>query len=189
MARATVILIHGYKGHPDSPWKLWLRDQLVQSDIEVLLPTMPDADHPKLQEWLATVNGLVGQAAEPVILVGHSLGGTTVLRYLEQPDALPIKAGVLLAGATSAAIHRQRHPGIMDFFAQSWNFDAIRSKRTPLIAIYSADDPAVEVLEGELVRDELGARWVLLDKSYQHFSTSSGVLEIPELRKEILQLV
>lgn len=189
MSRATVILIHGYRGHPDSPWKLWLRDELEQRDITAVLPTMPDADHPKLDAWLRTVNELVQAAQSPVLLVGHSLGGSTVLRYLEQVDALPIKAGVLLAGATDWTIHQTRHPGIEDFLNRPWNLEAIHQKHCPLVAVYSANDPAVEISEGEFVRDQLGAKWVLLDNDYYHFSTRDGVTQIPELRDEILQLV
>src|SRR3990167_6703628 len=81
--KATVIVIHGYQGHPDTGWKLWLKQELEKLSVQTFLPPMPTPNTPKEDEWVATIAEQVKNASEPIILVGHSLGGSALLRYLE----------------------------------------------------------------------------------------------------------
>ncbi len=78
-------------------------------------PALPDPDNPKRAKWLRVIADFVASASEPIVLVGHSLGATAILRYLESKPAKPIRVAMLVAAPTDAGIQENRHPGILGF--------------------------------------------------------------------------
>ncbi len=77
-----VIIIHGWEGKPESNWFPWLRNELEKRGVKVEVPEMPDTDHPKESEWVPHLANIIDTPDEHTVLVGHSLGGITILRYL-----------------------------------------------------------------------------------------------------------
>ena len=52
------------------------------SDYHVLAPDMPDPDQPRYLAWRDQIEQELGQLDADVLLIGHSLGGSMVLKYL-----------------------------------------------------------------------------------------------------------
>src|SRR5437773_69691 len=77
-----VFIIHGWEGFPEEGWFPWLKKELEVQGFEVQVPVMPNTDEPKIGEWIPFLEKLVGTPDEDTYLVGHSIGGQTVLRYL-----------------------------------------------------------------------------------------------------------
>lgn len=99
---AEIVLVHG-------AWHgAWCWDEVAETLRErghtvdaVTLPGHDRSGSPKriwnrISEYVAEVDRVVNACAEPPILVGHSMGGYTVQRYLERGSA---RVGVLVASA------------------------------------------------------------------------------------------
>lgn len=184
MSAATVIVIHGYLGHPDGGFKPWLVRELAKNDIDTVIAPMPPTIEAKQHEWLAVINHTVKRVKPPIIIVGHSLGGLAVLRYLEKPPAQPILATILVATVTN----KDSHPLFYDFFKKPIDWLTIGQNAGKIYAINSSNDTHVGVKEGQLLEKELGAKLIVL-KNRHHFSTADGTTDLPELVTMIRALV
>ncbi|GLV55441.1 alpha/beta hydrolase [Dictyobacter sp. S3.2.2.5] len=94
-----ILFIHG-AGHKDQSLgsgKLisYLQKQLG-SDYEVLAPDMPDPEHPTYQTWGGQIEQELGKLDTDALLVGHSLGGSMLLKYLAQGTYQRPIAGLFL---------------------------------------------------------------------------------------------
>ena len=77
-------------------WNNWLGETLV--DYEVLLPSMPNGNNAKYNEWSLYFSKIVPFLSQDTILVGHSLGGIFLAKYLaEHADSLHFKKVALIA--------------------------------------------------------------------------------------------
>lgn len=74
--------IERYKSNTDD-WKKWLRDKLGD-DYEVILPTMPNKTNARYEEWKLWMDKLIPFIQGDVILVGHSMGGSFLAKYLSE---------------------------------------------------------------------------------------------------------
>ena len=93
MARALVLVVHAFGGHPRKFWYPWLQEQLTltepQVDVEVLKMSTPW--EPRIWKWVDDLLRRVTAAAEDakareercrLFLVGHSVGCQTIVRFL-----------------------------------------------------------------------------------------------------------
>jgi uncharacterized protein len=61
-------------------------------------PRMPDEDDPDYRRWSPALGEAIGKATPPTVLVGHSVGGYLLLKYLaETRPASPIRAVCVIA--------------------------------------------------------------------------------------------
>lgn len=89
--------IERYKSGIDD-WKPWLR-KVLGSDYEVILPIMPDKFNARFEEWKIWFEKFIPFLNDDVVLIGHSLGGSFLAKYLsENQFPRKIKA-VMLVGA------------------------------------------------------------------------------------------
>ncbi|GCE08240.1 RBBP9/YdeN family alpha/beta hydrolase [Dictyobacter aurantiacus] len=94
-----ILFIHG-AGHKDQPsgsGKLisYLQKRLG-NDYEVRAPDMPDPYHPTYQAWGDQIEQELGKLDADALLVGHSLGGSMLLKYLAQGTYQRPIAGLFL---------------------------------------------------------------------------------------------
>lgn len=93
-----ILFIHG-AGAQDSddgsqPLLRGLRDALPRESV-VDAPVMPDADHPDAAAWDRAVREHMAAIDEDFVAVGHSLGGSTILREISEQGASPNLRGVV----------------------------------------------------------------------------------------------
>jgi predicted alpha/beta hydrolase family esterase len=61
-------------------------------------PRMPDEDGPDFERWRPVIREAIGRTADSVVVVGHSVGGYLLLKFLaEEQPALPVRAICILA--------------------------------------------------------------------------------------------
>ncbi|MDR7331818.1 alpha/beta fold hydrolase [Roseateles asaccharophilus] len=100
MATKDVVFIQGGgKGAhaADAPLATSLKQSLGDG-ADVHFPRMRGEDDPSLQPWVRQIADEVAKRPGPVTLVGHSLGGAMLLRYLAaQTPPVSVDALVLLA--------------------------------------------------------------------------------------------
>jgi predicted alpha/beta hydrolase family esterase len=63
----------------------------------VIAPEMPDADHPHYQPWRDRIEHELEAIDQDVILVGHSFGGSVLLKYLAEGSYSKPVRGLFLA--------------------------------------------------------------------------------------------
>ena len=72
-----------------------LQEQL-RSNYHVLAPDMPDPDHPRYLAWRDQIEQDLGKLDADVLLIGHSLGGSMLLKYLAEGTYRRPIAGMFL---------------------------------------------------------------------------------------------
>jgi predicted alpha/beta hydrolase family esterase len=77
------------------PFAARLREELGPG-YEVLFPIMPDPDDPHDEAWSDRLEQLFAEVDDPIVVVGHSLGGSTALKHLSRTAHLKSIAGLVL---------------------------------------------------------------------------------------------
>ncbi len=151
--------------------------ELEKLDIYACSLSMPTPDKPILKEWLDEIKQYVDRDInDEIYLVGHSLGGTTILRYLEKFDSKNIK-GVILVSAPCVYKKESR---ISEFLKDEFNWSVIKSKVNKVAVIHGDNDPLVPVVEAEKISSELNGKLTII-KNGKHLNGSAGFTELPEL--------
>lgn len=168
--------IERYKSKKDD-WKPWLRQRLGD-EYEIILPQMPNKSNAQYDEWKIWFDKITQFLNDEVILVGHSLGGSFLAKYLSE-NIFPKKIkGVFLVSA------------VFDKDSEGYNLASFTlpeklDLQTDNIFLYhSEDDPVVPISA--------------LEKFQQSFSGSRGCIfedrkhinqeEFEELAQDILSL-
>ncbi len=181
------IIVHGFKGKPQTNWKPWLKNELESRDFVVDIPEMPNTDHPNVADWV----GMLKNTVEPlgrneIFLIGHSLGCLTILRYLETlGDDEKVKVCIFVAGFTRP--FKGYLGGHDSFFEQTIDWDKIRERSELFVAIHSEDDPLVNIEELHEFETKLHAKTIPL-RGMGHFGSADGVFEAPFIRNLILDI-
>lgn len=183
------IIIHCWSGSPDYAWYPWAKTELEKQGYAVEIPQMPHTDEPQLNEWLPELQQLIGTPDEELLLIGHSLGTVTIMRYLETlPEDQRIGKAIFVAGFTDQLGFKE----LENFFETRLNFEKIKPKSLHgFVAIQSDDDPFVSGQYGNRLQDELGAK-IVIKHSAGHMSGSvdgeEACAELPELLNVIEDL-
>lgn len=181
MARRAVI-IHGWDGQPDSGWLASLRLALEQQGFNVTAPALPHPDRPTIADWVATLARSVGQPDSQLVLIGHSIGCQTILRYLAQV-ATPIAGALLVAGFST--LHNLA-TAEEKTIAAPWLVTPIDTAavriQCPHLRVYLSDNDAWVPLEPnrDWFTEQLGAEVVVCAQA-EHFTGSAGEQLVPEL--------
>ena len=78
-----IFIVHGWGGRPNEPWLAWLKKELENRGMAVVVPEMPDPENPKIEAWVLHLSQVVGLPDANTCFVGHSIGCQTILRYLQ----------------------------------------------------------------------------------------------------------
>ncbi len=90
----TFLLLHGYGGTHPEHWQSYLANRLKDNGQKVLFPDLPNANQPRLEEWMEYLEDILGESPDSgLIVAAHSLGCALWLRYIARhPDVRPKKA-------------------------------------------------------------------------------------------------
>lgn len=179
-----IFIVHGWEGGPDKDWMPWAKRGLEQKGYNVVLLSMPDPDYPKINAWVEYLRKEVGKPDENTILLGHSMGCQTILRYLEtlQEDE-KVDRVVLVAGFGQHLTGLTEEEKIV---AGPWvetpiDFEKVKAKANSFVAVFSDNDLYVPYEENsKTYKEKLGTK-IILQKGMGHFSEDSGVTELPIL--------
>ena len=180
-----VIIIHGWYGSPNEKPMAWLKRELEETGLSVLSPEMPHPQMPTIDDWVSKLKSLISIPSE-TILIGHSIGCQTILRYLENEKRK--FAGVVLvapwlklkSGSMSEVEHK---------IAETWeknriNFSKVKDKSNFFEIFYSVNDNFVSVDDSLKLKKELNAGTVNLGEK-GHLSEDDGIFQWPEVLEVI----
>ena len=188
-----VFIVHGWDGYPEEGWFPWLKKKIAASNIEVHVPSMPDTEHPAIDVWVPFLKHLVGKPDEQTYFVGHSIGGQSILRYLETlPAGTTVGGVVMVAGWVNlkpAALEDEESLAVATPWLQRpLNWAKIRQRAKQFTAIMSDDDPYVSVEDGKLFVRELGAKLVI-EHQKRHLGGEDGVMVLASVAKALEEMM
>lgn len=184
-----IFVVHGWDAAPDREWFPWLRGQLEKHGFEVIIPAMPDTEHPVIDAWVETLSAVVGPLRESDIFIGHSIGCQTILRLLQRQES-SVAGLICVAGWFTL---RNLENDEEERIARPWvetpiDFAAVSRVVRRTIAIFSDTDPYVELASNqEVFERQLGAA-IIVEHDKGHFSETNGIYELPVVRDMVLQL-
>lgn len=156
-------------------WKPWLRKNLGE-EYEVIIPQMPNKTNAQYLEWKIWFEKILNKLNKKVILIGHSLGGAFLSKYLtENKIEKDIKAVFLVA-----AVYEYDSNGktLVSFELPKTGI----SLQTEKIYLYhSKDDPVVPFSESSKYTNALPNAEVMVLEDKKHINQE----EFPELLDDI----
>lgn len=141
VATRRVLFVHGAGGEAFEADEALVRSlrEALGSDFDVEYPEMPDADAPEFGTWRDRISRELSALDGGVILVGHSLGGSVLLKYLSEERVEKPIAGVFLIAAP--------YWGTVDWevaeFGLREDFPAALPEDVPIFLYHSRDDEEV----------------------------------------------
>lgn len=169
-----VFIIHGWEGHPEEGWLPWLKQKLIKIGCEVAIPQMPNRIFPVFRDWIKAIS-LVGKSPQKTILIGHSLGCSTILNYLHQNSGLTKFKAIILVSPFVRDIGADT---VREFMGRDLDWDKIKSRTNHFIVVHSKDDLVVPFAEGKYVARKLSAKFVLVN-NFNHFSEVDNIKTVP----------
>ncbi len=177
-----VIIIHGWNGDPKVGWFPWIKYELEKNGIEVIIPEMPSKT-PIMNTWVPFLSDIVGKPDEQTILVGHSAGCITILRYLETIEK-NIGGSVLVAGFTDDLGFKELH----NYFESLILWKVIKEHCDKFIIINSDNDKYVPIKHAYTLKEKLDAELNIIHNA-GHFSDEDGTKEVLEVLEAVLELI
>jgi predicted alpha/beta hydrolase family esterase len=179
-----VFIVHGWSFNPKSYWIPWLKKELESKGFSVTVPEMPNTDEPEIDAWVNQLSKIVGKPDKDTYFIGHSIGCQTIMRYLEKTNS-PVGGAVFVGGwFTLNGLEDEE----VEEIAKPWletpiDYEKVR-KNCKITAIFSDNDPFVEINNAELFKKNVDANTILVKKQ-GHFETQK---QIPIILEEFLKL-
>lgn len=201
MSKKQVFYIHGggsYSDHdlflddlrsriprdlPDLPkkrkWTETLREDLGP-EFEVFMPAMPNSQNAKYEEWKIWFERHFEYLEGDVLLVGWSLGGMFLVKYLlEEEVSFPISGLILLAPPFEAIEGESEDCG--DFVFDIDDVHELAEKVSSIVMLHSKDDFVVPYEHVLKFKEALPGAEVVTFEDKNHFL----IEEFPEIIEKI----
>ncbi|MBU4017125.1 alpha/beta hydrolase [Patescibacteria group bacterium] len=182
--RKRVFFIHGWGGGPEEGWRPWLKERLEAKVFTVINLSMPDTDYPRMNEWVETLSGAVGEPDKDCFFVGHSLGCITILRYLESLPKGKKVGGALLVAAFTQDLGINE---IKNFFIKDINWEKIKKHCDNFTVLLSDNDHYVPITYGDIFKEKLNAK-IIIEHDLGHFNGDDVTTELPPILDAFSQL-
>ena len=157
------LIIHGWESNPTEHWYQQEKQLLEQKSYSVSIPDMPNSFHPIKDEWVQVITDFAPD--EESVLIGHSLGPSTIFRYLEKSGQKVDKV-ISIAGFVRDLGFEETS----NFVKEPFDWEKIRTLVNKFVVIAQKNDPYIAVEVAKEVSDKTGGDWILIDGN-NHFDT------------------
>ncbi|MFC9239176.1 RBBP9/YdeN family alpha/beta hydrolase [Streptomyces decoyicus] len=180
--RQRASIIHGYGASPEDHWFGWLAEQLNAVGIPTTIPALPNPQDPDPAQWTEAVRADVGTLDENSIVVAHSLGCLTVLRYLcSLPTPWHLGTLVLVSGFVDQL---PALPDLNSYIGDGCDVEGLSSHIGQLTIIRSDADPYVPPGHTDRLAGLLATSAEVVPGA-GHFLASDGVTSLREALEAI----
>jgi predicted alpha/beta hydrolase family esterase len=160
-------------------WKSSLGENLG-NEYEVIQPRMPNPENAKYLEWKIWFEKFVPFLTDGVILLGHSLGGIFLAKYLaEENFPKKIRATFLAA----APFNKDGDRAIVEFDLPA-SLEKLKEQGGEIFLYHSKDDPVVQFSELAKYQQALPEAHVTVFEEKQHLNQE----QFPEIVEAIKSL-
>ena len=158
-------------------WTESLRDGLG-SEYDVYMPSMPNKQNARYAEWKVWFERYLALVSGEVILIGWSLGGMFLAKYLsEKTPTVKVTALYLLAAPSGEFTSDPKDGDCVDFTFAATAWATVGQKVPEIHVWHSEDDFVVPVAEANWYKKYLPAAELHIFKDKNHFLLP----ELPEL--------
>lgn len=162
-------------------WKDFLGERLGEK-FDVIKPEMPCKMNPHYDEWKIYFEKVLAICDHDLILVGHSLGGIFLAKFLSENKTDKNILASFLVAAPSVDVLSEETLG--DFLLQE-DLSLFEKQSSKITLFHSTDDPVVSIDHLEKYRKQLpNAKFILLNDR-KHFSGD----DLPEIVGEIQNIL
>jgi len=161
-------------------WKENLSEKLG-GDFEVIFPKMPNPMNAKYAEWKITFEKFFPFLKDNIILVGHSLGGIFLAKYLSE-NKFPQK--ILATFLVSAPYDEKDTNEFLGDFNLPESLEMFREQGGKIFLYHSKDDEVVPFIDFEKYKKVLPEAETMVFEDRGHFDQN----EFLELVKDIKSL-
>lgn len=161
-------------------WKGTLQQQLG-AGYDVIAPAMPNKGNAKYAEWKLWFEKFVPLLDAEIVLVGHSLGGTFLAKYLAENDLPRTVLGTLLVAPVYDG--EASDESLADFDLPP-SLAKVAQQSGKLFLYHSSDDPVVPVSNAAQFRAALPTATYRAFADRGHFNQEA----FPEIVEDIRSL-
>jgi hypothetical protein len=170
-----------YRNHRKD-WKATL-DEKLGKEFEVVLPTLPNKMNAKYLEWKIWFEKFIPYFEPEVVLIGHSLGGTFLAKYLsENKFPKTIRATFLVAPPYDYEAEAKEN--YLADFALPKDLSKLTEQGGKIFIYQSKDDPLVPFVDSEKYKRALPTAETMIFEDKGHFRQT----EFPELISNIKKI-
>ena len=161
-------------------WAMGYFDKKLGKSFEIIRPRMPLQDNAKYSDWKIYFERFIPFLRDGIILIGGSLGGIFLAKYLsENKFPRKIRSVYLVCPPYDNSIPGEELSG---GFKLKGNLSLIERNSSKVTLLFSKDDYIVPIAHAEKYRKKLPRAKIIIYKSKNgHFNIS----EFPELVKMI----
>lgn len=167
-----------------SRWALEYLDEKLSKKFDIIRPRMPLQENAKYDEWKIYFERFFPYFKDGVILIGNSLGGMFLAKYLSE-NKFPKK--ILATFLVCTPYDNTIYPGdkITNRFKLKSDLSRLEKSTKNLFFMFSKDDDVVPVAHAEKFRKKLSNAKIIIYKSKNgHFK----IARFPEIVKIIREL-
>ena len=189
--KKTCLIVHGSpikdtRGEPeDIPvnqrhWLSWAKEQMEKNNIDVCVPLMPLSWQPDYDKWKKEIEKSNPKIDENSILIGHSAGGSFLVRWLGEKQ-IKIDKLILVAPSRILSDDESRLKKFNDFKISN----KIKNLTNKITIFVSDNDKPYRKKSTQIYKKELDAEVIEL-KNKGHFTAKyMNPCEVPEFLEEI----
>lgn len=173
----TFLLLHAIQQKAGGHWQQWLHDELVKKGHQVIMPSLPNSMHPDRTEWLNTVKEQVKNVdLNDLVIIGHSLGATTALDFLENVD------GKINTFISVGGFSEDYGAPLNSYFLKEKpiNLKKVKKHAKNIVVIFGDNDPHVAGWALQKLAEGLGVDPIII-KNGGHLNTEAGYTTFPQL--------
>jgi len=164
---------------PRPKWRETLAHRFVDRS-EIFMPTMPNKQNSRYDAWEIWFGLHMPLFRDDIILVGHSLGGVFLTKYLAE-NTLPVRVRTLaLVAAPFEDTDGSGYYSLADFILPE-NLDNVPRQAGKILLYHSKDDPVVPFTELEKYSRALSGAETSVFEDQGHFLGE----DFPELAEHI----
>ncbi len=161
----------------------WLRTEGEKKGYDIIIPTMPDTNHPRVGPWVKMIQDTVGEPRPDDIFIGHSLGCIAIIRYLETLQ-VGESVGQCIFVASFFEDLGDQFAELRSFLKEPINWENVRARCARFDVIHSTDDAYVPVERAQNVAEKLGVE-LDLREGFGRFSSDRNTTELPLIFEKI----
>lgn len=161
---------------PGFDWKQSLQHDLGDA-YEVLAPRMPNSTNAQYSEWKLWFNNILTVTNKNIILVGHSLGGVFLAKYLSEETVIKNIMKLILV----AAPYTDTPEESLASFKLKRKLTNVSAQAKAIVLIHSTDDPVVPYSDLAEYAQQLPTAQTVVFEDRQHFNQ--------EQFKELAQII
>jgi predicted alpha/beta hydrolase family esterase len=162
---------------PGYDWKLTLSEHLGGNYI-VLCPKMPNSTNANYKEWTIWFENILSVINKDIILIGHSLGGIFLAKYLSEHLIDNNISKLILVAAPFTDTPEES----LGSFRLKTNLSKIQQQVNNIVLIHSKDDPVVPFNDSLEYKKQLKDAKLITFDNRQHFNQQEFT-ELAELIK------